>query len=133
MMAQCSCKIMLPDGSKGSGVVVATRSDPIIISNVPVYALVLTAGHVTGNIFKQSILAYNYNFKIIFGYERSSEIEISGILIKEYVDWNSPPQEDEKTSQKYAVSNDLAVIGITSPFNNESVICDSFDYNDIVT
>ncbi|OMJ66298.1 hypothetical protein SteCoe_36906 [Stentor coeruleus] len=128
-LSRSVCKIKLQDGSKGTGVVVATRSDPIIILNVPIYALVLTAGHVTGNIFKQSTLTWNNNFKIIFGYERSSK-KLQGVLIKEYADWNIP---DEKTNQKYVLPDDLAIIGITSPFDEASEICDTFDYNDAIT
>lgn len=131
-LSRSVCKIKVQDGSKGSGVVVATRSDPIVILNVPIYALVLTAGHVTGNIFKQSPLAYNNNFEIIFGYVRSSK-KLQGVLIKEFSDWNTPAQEDEKTNQKYALPNDLALIGITSPFDEESDICDTFDCKDAIT
>jgi hypothetical protein len=108
------CQLIDVEGASGSGVLIAARNDPILVKGLPIYALLLTAGHVTGKIlhekpFRSDILNISFTFDTAIRYSHQA------IIIKEYAEWEASPQIDPKTNRWYVVPNDLAILGLLSP------------------
>jgi hypothetical protein len=92
---------LVESAGKGTGVVIAIRTDPITVGSCSIRALVLTAGHVTGR-----VLGIENDLSIKFG-----QTCFNAYLVKEFSDWKKWPQVDEITDNPYILPDDLALIG----------------------
>ena len=111
-LSESTCKLILGDGSQGSGVLIATRDDPFIIAGCSVFGLILTAGHVTGNILKDiNKKDCSNQISVSFSYQ-SPYSELKAIILKEFAEWTASPQIDQITGHNYILPNDIALIGL---------------------
>ena len=66
---------------------------------------------------------------IFFDFKSYKGHVASSILIKEYADWEASPLIDNRTGLRYALPNDLSIIGITEVLPSEYLeaeICERF-------